>query len=244
MVDDGRHRCRYLHEEKEFRTRANREGWRLALIRLGFHPKQPGVERHLLIQIVSHHGEVADEAGIEQTLFRCRFGLACFAHQAGTATVAGVLNLHHMAIGVAEVKFRRAFFGAAGFFAAHADAYFQRSPAQSAAAPAGFGFGDAVRHQNFQRLIHTEAGCIQTQMIDAGLTQLTRRAQRDERRSVAYAQQRHYALVRLDRHAEQALIKLQRPLHVGTSERHVIQLAHWKHRFRLCGESCGSSGSG
>ena len=244
MVDDRRHGCGYLHEEKEFRARAHPKGRRLPLICLSFHTKQARVERHLLIQIVSHHGEVADEAGVEQTFLHRRFGPARFTHQAGTATVAGVLYLYYVAIGVAEVEFGRAFFGAAGVFPAHADACFQRSPAQSAAAATGFGFADAMRRQNLQSLIHTEAGCVQTQMIDSRLAQLACRAQCDECRPVAHPQQRHHPLMRLDRHAEQSLIKLQRPLDVGTSERHVIQLAHRENRPRLCSQPRGGCGGG
>ncbi len=154
-----------------------------------------------------------------------------------SSAVGRRLQLDGDAVRVAKVDLGRPLLGAAGVFAAHADACAQR-PARQAARRALLRGRYAESRERLHDAVDLEPLDGQADVIDPGLGGGPL-AECDELRTGAETHDGNRALRRDDRQAEQPLVELQRALGVRDRQRHVVHrqrrqgLGRW-----LCAEDC------
>ena len=202
------------HQEVDARTDRER-GRRRALIRAVAHAEQLPIKSVRSLRVGREDGAVAVRVQRDQSLLRRRLDQAAdVAEHAAAAAVAPVLQLHVDAIGIADVHFGCPFLRAALVRLPQRDLHLHRA--------ALVALRHAVLGEHLQHAVHVEVLDADAHVIDAR----RRRAagEVEKLRSGADPQlDAGRSLPRLNRHAEQPLVEINRSFEVGNVERDVIE---------------------
>ena len=213
------------HQELDAADAEHRRG--RALMRLDAQAQEILIEAVRTGAVRAEDRAVAPAAQRDQAFLRRRLrGGAHVAERAASAAVPRILQLHHDAVGIAEIQLRRALARAARVRAAHAHAHLHRPAAQAAAAGVSrlVRPRDAALAERSRDPVHVEIVHAQADVVDvrpAG----PRGAHAEELRARADLQVRRHALAADHGHAEQALVEVHRPLDVRHRQRDVVDPA-------------------
>ena len=196
------------HQERHRRADGQRGRGR-TLVRANRETEQILVERVRACGVGRENGQVTQIAEREQTfLWRRLDSPAHVPERAGSTAVADVLQLTHDPVRIAEQEIRRA--------VAHGDRHFHRADRVA--------LRHAVRGERGEHAIDGEALDAEAVVVDARRRVRCRRRDGDELRSGADPQDRRCVDPRLDRHAEQTLIEVDRAFRIRDGESEVTEV--------------------